>query len=423
MAITDLPCIGCDTQDGCGTGLGNWPKPGDPDNNLVLTADAEFGGVNVNWTFPQVNPFAVQHTLLYRSTSADYNTATLHQVVAGNNYFDLVREEDPPTYHYWIQVVSVHGTYGDLIGPAKAQPKGLIADMITKLTGQIDNSVLAESLKTDIARIGGVEQGLAAEIINRTEANERLAEAYAQVENRVVESIAYIDREVKARTDGQQALVQEINTLMVANENSSAAIREEQAARIAADAALATQINTVQSSMGDEVASVRTELSTEIRNVDGEVKKIGALYTAKVDVNGLVGGFGIYNDGTLIDAGFDVDRFWIGRTNANKRKPFIIEDSVVYIDEGAINKLTFNKLRSDDGSLIVENGRIKADFVEVKDIQSTNYQPGSRGWKLGMDGSFELNAASSGFARMKITNQLIQIWDENNVLRVKMGIW
>lgn len=423
MALTDLPCIGCDTQDGCGTGLGNWPKPGDPDNNLVLTATSEFGGVDVNWTFPQVNPFAVQHTLLYRSTSGDYGTATLHQVVAGNNYFDIIRDENPPEYYYWIQVVSVHGTYGEVIGPAKAQPKGLIEDMITRLTGQIDKSVLAESLKTDIARIGGVEQGLAAEIIDRTEANERLAEAYAQVQNQVVESIAYIDREVKARTDGQQALVQEINTMMVANQDNSAAIREEQAARVAADAALATQINTVESVMGDQVAAVRTELTTEIRGVDGEVKKIGALYTAKVGVNGLVGGFGIYNDGTQVDAGFDVDRFWIGRTSANKRKPFIIDQGIVYIDEGAINKLTFSKLRSEDGSLVVQNGKIRANFIEVKDIQSTNYLAGTRGWKLGMDGSFELNAASNGFARMKITNQLIQIWDENNVLRVKMGIW
>jgi hypothetical protein len=89
------------------------------------------------------------------------------------------------------------------------------------------------------------------------------------------------------------------------------------------------------------------------------------LYTAKLSVNGLIGGFGVYNDGTTVQAGFDVDEFWVGKTQANKRKPFIISGGVTYIDEAAIEKLTFTKLRDASGSFIVENGKVKADYLTV----------------------------------------------------------
>lgn len=51
-----------------------------------------------------------------------------------------------------------------------------------------------------------------------------------------------------------------------------------------------------------------------------------AMYTAKVDVNGVVGGFGLYNDGQFVDALFDVDNFAVGKSTASI-KPFIIDTS------------------------------------------------------------------------------------------------
>jgi hypothetical protein len=112
--------------------------------------------------------------------------------------------------------------------------------------------------------------------------------------------------------------------------------------------------------------------------VDGKVTQIGALYTVKVntvtsDGVALVGGFGIYNDGSTVQAGFDVDEFWVGNTQANKRKPFIISGGVTYIDEAAIEKLTFSKLRDTSGSFIVENGKVKADYLNVTQINGGTY--------------------------------------------------
>ena len=206
-----------------------------------------------------------------------------------------------------------------------------------------------------------------------------------------------------------------------------AGLRTEETVRATADQALATRIDTAEASFGTNLAQAEQRMETKITTVDGKVTQIGALWTAKVAVNGLIGGFGVYNDGKTVEAGFDVDRFWVGRTNANKRKPFIIENDVVYIDDAAINKLTFSKLRAADGSLIVENGKIKAQYLEVNQLvvneaQSKNYVAGSIGWKLYANGDVDINGSNSN-GRIRITPQGVSVWDNAGRLRVRMGLW
>ena len=55
-------------------------------------------------------------------------------------------------------------------------------------------------------------------------------------------------------------------------------------------------------------------------------------------------------------------------------------------------------------------------------IQSNNYVAGSAGWRLDKGGMFEINGVGGG-GRMLISSTLIQIYDSNNVLRVRMGLW
>ena len=90
------------------------------------------------------------------------------------------------------------------------------------------------------------------------------------------------------------------------------------------------------------------------KNLNGDFK---ALYTAKVDVNGLIGGFGIYNNGTTVEAGFDVDRFWIGRT-LNRVKPFIISGDVVYIDKARIRTADIDTLKIAGNAVIVPTSKV-----------------------------------------------------------------
>lgn len=124
--------------------------------------------------------------------------------------------------------------------------------------------------------------------------------------------------------------------------------------------------------VGEGIAAAETSLQATIDKVTG----IGALYTAKVTVNGLIGGFGVYNNGTEVQAGFDVDTFWVGRTNADKKKPFIVQNNEVFIDQAVINELTFTKLRDESGSVMVENGKLKAQYITADFISAGGVEIG-----------------------------------------------
>lgn len=387
----------------CGTGGWAGPQPGDPDmTNLLLKATAAFGGIDVEWTFPNINPNAVAYTEIMRSLLPDPESAVRIKYAQGNFFFDAVDQNI--RYFYWIRVHSIYGTPGDLIGPASATAKGRIEQTIEELTGKIDAGVLAQSLKKEIDRIELNALGITQEMIDRAANDDALGIRVTEVGAHSGETRALLREEVLARTSANEAFVSTVNTVYSTLNGNIAAVQTQVTALNNDVVSLAQQITTLETEVNGNIASAMQQMQTKIDIVDGKVVAIGALWTAQVNVNGLIGGFGVYNDGRIVEAGFDVDRFWIGRTGANKRKPFIIENNVVYIDDAAINKLVFSKLRDEAGTFIVQNGKIKAQYLEIdtlvaRQAMSPNFVWGSQGWYLGSDGNFQLNGGG-GSMRM-----------------------
>lgn len=391
----------------CGTGGSNIPKPGDPSNNGVLTAKPAFGGIDINWTFPTVNPFAVAYTTIYRARSTNFVSAILLvPQVGGGFYYDPV--DSGVEYFYWITFVSINGTVGELIGPVSSVARSSIDKTIEELTGRIDAGVLAQSLKTEIARIGTLDSNLLNEIRDRALEDAALAAGVDQVQDIADLSIAAVVQETTQRETADAAMVDAINLAYAQAGGATAAVQQEAIVRAAKDDVLAQQITTAQTTLEGNIAQVQTNLQTEITLTNGKVTSIGALYTAKLNVNGLIGGFAIYNDGTTVDAGFDVDTFWIGRTSEDKKKPFIVSGGQVFIDEAIIEKLTFNKLRAADGSFIVEDGKLKADYIDVDNLVAR---------KIDVE---ELNAQG---AKTTIEGGLLQVFYPNGNLCLRLGVW
>lgn len=420
----------------CGTGGWAGPKPGDPDNNSSISAQGTMGGINVSWTYPNTNAHAVSYFNLYRGLSASFSEAIRKGQVSGNSYFDRIPDEEHQLYYYWIQIVSINGTIGEVIGPASAFPGGLISTIIEKLTGQIDAGVLAQALRTKIDRIDLFWDSLEGESAERIAAMGALSDALAAVQSDTDEALTYVNNEITERRTADQAMVQTLNTLAAgmgenaaaileqqtvfatANEslasdieilyaetasaragilseatarstkdtaltnsitqmgaavaNTTAALQTEATARATADSSLANQITTAQSTLGNSIASARTELQTNINTVNGKVTTIGARWTAIVDVNGLIGGFGVYNNGAFVEAGFDVDRFWVGRTT-NKVKPFIIDSGVVYIDKARIRDADIDNAKIANAAITnakIADAQITA--AKIGDAQITN---------------------------------------------------
>jgi hypothetical protein len=161
-----------------------------------------------------------------------------------------------------------------------------------------------------------------------------------------------IETERTARITQDAAIVSQVNSWAAKTNATAAGLESEVAARASSDAALASQIATAQTVLNGNIASVQTNMQSQITSVDGKVASIGALWTAKVDVNGLVGGFGVYNNGQFVDAGFDVDRFWVGRS-VNKTRPFLIEGGTVYMNSAVIKDLSVDTIKIKNGAITV----------------------------------------------------------------------
>lgn len=97
---------------------------------------------------------------------------------------------------------------------------------------------------------------------------------------------------------------------------------------------------------------------------------LSSQYMLKLQANGLVGGFGVYNDGATVEAGFDVDRFWIGRTNNDKVKPFVIDGGRVIMREALIGDATITNAR-------IKNGAITSGKLANASINNAKIQNGA----------------------------------------------
>ncbi|WP_241190209.1 host specificity protein J [Enterobacter asburiae] len=171
----------------------------------------------------------------------------------------------------------------------------------------------------------------------------------------------------------------------------------------------ATQINAITATINGNTAAITTNAQA-IANVNGQ---LSAMYNIKVGVtsNGqyyAAGmGIGVENtpSGMQSQVIFLADRFAVTTAAGNSvALPFVIQNGQTFIRASFIQ----------DGT--IENAKI-GNY-----IQSNNYVAGSAGWKLDKGGTFEINGVGGG-GRMLISSTLIQIYDSNNVLRVRMGLW
>ena len=175
------------------------------------------------------------------------------------------------------------------------------------------------------------------------------------------------------------------------------------------DKAMAELSTTVQAQIDDVTATLEDKL-TAVVDADGAT----AIHTLKVGVriNDVM-----YNAGMSIAVlaeagkpvvtrvGFNANQFVLmSGSGETQYSPFAVVDGQVFIS-----------------SAFIENGSITNAKIGAY-IQSDNYIAATQGWQLDKNGTFEINGVAGG-GRMIINNQLIRIYDSNDVLRVRMGLW
>ena len=247
--------------------------PGDPSNTSILSATPAFGGIDVSWTYPVTNPHALAYVLLYRSITSNFALAGTAREATGSLFFDKLDNEN--TYYYWIRFVSVNGTVSELIGPASAQAKPLIDEMIERLTGQIDAGVLATALRNKIDQVDVVALNLAGEVVSRQNGETTLAGAMADVNAGVAQALTFLANEQTSRVDGDSALATSVNLVATTSAGNLAAVQATLSAEIAVVDGRVTvtgqQVTQVAAQAATNLALVDSTLRAEITVVDDRV--------------------------------------------------------------------------------------------------------------------------------------------------------
>ncbi|EPU1963232.1 phage tail protein, partial [Escherichia coli] len=308
---------------------------------------------------------------------------------------------------------------------ARVDADNAIASRITKLESKINDDISAaivseqearasadEALSKEILSLqakieGDISAAISEEKIARATADESLAQQITTLKSQTGKDIkAAVAEETKARTDADSALASSITNLQAqTSKDINAAITSEATVRTNADNALSGRIDTLNASVDGNTATIQ-EQATAIADTN---KKVSTAWTLKMETSTsggqkYVAGIALGIDTTgLSQFLVQADRFGlVNSVNGKITTPFVIENSVAYMN-GAYIK---------DGTIT---------NAKVGDLQSTNFVSGRAGWRFGKNGTLEINGNSGGNGRLVINGQRIDVYDDNNVLRVRIG--
>ena len=290
------------TNSVCGTGGWNGPKPGDPDNQVTLSATVVYGGVEVSWTYPMINPHAVIHTLLYRGVTSVWENAQEPLVIAGNYHFYPTIVAEPPQYYYWIHLVSINGTRGGLIGPVTVQANTRVADLISALSQEINDSYLSQELRQKIEKIAVLEGNIAQETNNRLDDLATMGYAVNDLQQAYNDAMTYLNSEHLERVTDASELAGILEQMSVTSAQNAADEAQARADAIAAEAqargqALAQEVDNradaiaavdaqIRAAFADADASTLATIRAEMTSGNIDISSMVSQYTyTKVDID------------------------------------------------------------------------------------------------------------------------------------------
>jgi hypothetical protein len=163
---------------------------------------------------------------------------------------------------------------------------------------------------------------------------------------------ARIKTETDARTSADSAISSTVTTLTASVNTNSAAIQTESTARASADSALSSSVSTLSTTVSGNTASISTQQQT--------INGLTAQYMVKLDVNGYVAGFGLYNNGAGA-SGFIVraDSFSVAMPGYTAKIPFYVDSTGTYIYDAFIKNLSADKIKA---------GTLSADCIAAGSI-------------------------------------------------------
>lgn len=342
-------------------------KEGNPPKPVGFTATGINWGIQLNWGFSENTSDTLKTEIQYTPNSDQSNPLLLSDVPYPQAIYTQLGLRAGQVFWYRAQLVDKTGNesgYTEWI-------RGMVNDNADDYLGDIADDFLSSA---DGDRLtGDIETNIDAILQNALNLNSTVDHQFAQ------------NGEVRADILTVKTTIAEV------------------------DQGLADLSTQVQAQIGDVTAALEDKLTAVV-----DASGASAIYTLKTGVR--IGGV-MYNAGMSIAVlaqagqpvvtrvGFNANQFVLmSGSGSTQYSPFAVINGQVFISDAFIQ----------DGT--ITNAKI-GNF-----IQSNNYVVNTSGWQLNKSGTFYING-SSGTGRMVITNDIIQIFDANNTLRVRMGLW
>jgi hypothetical protein len=209
---------------------------------------------------------------------------------------------------------------------------------------EADNAIVD---KIDL--IGAVSGDALSFVVNmdtvKVSPTESLANRFAALSASIGANAAAITSEQTARANADSALSTSINLVSAKADTNAANILTEQTARANGDSANATAISTLSTTVNGHTSSIST-----LQTVSDGLK---AQYMVKLDVNGYVSGFGLYNAAGSSQFIVLADKFAVVSPGKTPSVPFVVNGSTIGIN----------------GALIV-NGTVNADAIAATTLSA-----------------------------------------------------
>ncbi len=191
----------------------------------------------------------------------------------------------------------------------------------------------------------------------------------------------------------------------------------------------------LRSDVNGQIATVNQQMSTK-----ATASTVDSQYSLSVNANGTVAGIRLVaSSGTATNSALYVaaNKFIVSGTDAatvGGTAPFAIVNGTTYLKTAMIQAASIGTGYIADAAITnAKIANLSVNTAKIADatittakiastIQSTNYVANTTGWQINKAGTILING-SGGTGRMVISNNIIQIYDNNNVLRVRMGLW
>ena len=312
--------------------------------------------------------------------------------------------------HVWISTRGQSGS--NTLGYAVYIDDFVITDITDAADAQATadaNATAISSLQTKVSDIDGKVTAQTSQLSSMQSKVDASSSKVDQLSKTISDSQstqASLNTSLQSQIDAQASANIKNQADLNSATTSIASIKSTQATQATQISAMAKTQTDMTASLNSQSASIQT-LQEAVSNNDA----LNSTWMVKMETNNngqkYAAGIALGVDGKNMQSQFLVqaDRFaLINTSNGNTTTPFVIDNGVTYMNAAFIK----------DGSI---------GSAKVGDLMSSNFQENVRGWRISRDGTMNINGSGPGSSRTVITNGKIEVYDSNNRLRVRMGIF